>query len=228
VEQQNGSADNAFVGLDFKWHIKNRFSLYGQLIIDELIVDEVFARNGWWGNKQGVQLGLKYIDAFGLDGLMLQSEVNRVRPYTYAHEDGFTNYSHYNLALAHPLGANFSEYLARALYNLGDRWIFEGVLLASRYGNDIGDENFGRDILKDYTIRRNVPDPDFGNDHLQGNEVSLLMVFSRVTYMLRHNVFIDLEATYRSESDENGFLTSKNAILGFSFRWNMPARKYLF
>jgi len=48
VEQQNGSEDNALIGLDFKWDIKNRVSLYGQLVIDEMIVSEVFGGNGWW------------------------------------------------------------------------------------------------------------------------------------------------------------------------------------
>jgi len=228
VEQQNGSEDNAFVGLDFKWNVFNRYSFYGQLLIDELIVSEVLGRNGWWGNKQGFQLGLKYADAFGLENLMVQGEVNRVRPYTYAHEDAFTSYSHYNLALAHPLGANFTEYLGRAVYQLSDQWLFDVTALYARYGNDIRDENFGRDILKDYTIRRNVPNPDFGNDHLQGNKVTLLMLFSRVTFMPKHNLFIDLDMTYRGESDQNGIIDANSAILGLSFRWNMPARKYLF
>ena len=228
VEQQNGSEDNALVGLDFKWNIKQRYSLYGQLVIDELIVSEVFGGNGWWGNKQGVQLGLKYADAFGLKNLMLQGEVNRVRPYTYAHDNQLTSYSHYNLALAHPLGANFSEGLFRGVYQLSDRWLFEMVAIRATYGNDIGSENFGRDILKSDDVRRFGPNPDFGNDHLQGNKTDLLVLFSRTTFMPKHNLFFDLELTYRSESDQNGQIDADSSIFGLSFRWNMPARKYLF
>jgi len=228
VEQQNGSEDNAIIGMDFKWNIRNRYSLYGQLLIDELIVSEAFGGNGWWGNKQGYQLGIKYADAFGLENLMLQGEVNRVRPYTYAHDSDFTSYSHYNQALAHPLGANFTEYLGRAVYRLSDRWSFEALVLYAQYGNDIGTENFGRDILKSQQVRRTGPNPDFGNDHLQGNKTELMMLFSRVTFMPKHNLFFDLDFTYRSESDENGFIESDAALFGVSFRWNMPARKYLF
>ena len=44
VEQQNGSEDNALIGMDFKWNIRNRVSLYGQLVIDEMIIGEVL---GW-------------------------------------------------------------------------------------------------------------------------------------------------------------------------------------
>lgn len=231
VEQQNGSADNAFVGLDFKWIIKNRITLYGQLLIDELVAGEVFDGSGSWRNKQGVQLGLKYADAFGIENLLLQGEFNRVRPYTYAHQNGFTSYSHYNQALAHPLGANFTEVIGRGRYRLNQKWNFEGSLLLASYGNDIGNENFGRDILKDYTIRRSDGSGgslEFGNDHLQGNRTEVVMLFTRISYMVKHNAFLDLEVTYRSEQDEVGFINSNQNIIGASFRWNIATREHLF
>lgn len=231
VEQQNGSEDNAILGLDFKWNIKNRVSLYGQLVIDEMIIGEVLAGDGWWGNKQGFQLGAKYVDPFGVKDLIVQGEVNRVRPYMYAHEDGFTSYSHYNLALAHPLGANFTEYIGRANYRLNDLWSFEGMMMRASYGNDIGDVNYGRDILKNYITRRpdgNGGSLEFGNEHLQGNKTDLTMLFFRTSYMARHNLFIDAEVTLRKESDSNGFIDTSTSVFGLSFRWNMPSRTYLF
>ncbi|MFK7899797.1 MAG: hypothetical protein AB8B61_03460, partial [Cyclobacteriaceae bacterium] len=85
VEQNLGSEDNAILGLDFKWNFAKQFSLYGQLVLDELVVKEVLAGNGWWGNKQSGQIGMKYINSFGIDGLDLQGEVNIVRPYMYSH-----------------------------------------------------------------------------------------------------------------------------------------------
>lgn len=231
VEQQNGSEDNAIIGMDFKWNIKNRVSLYGQLVIDEMIIGEVLAGDGWWGNKQGFQLGAKYVDPFGVEDLIVQAEINRVRPYTYAHEDGFTSYTHYNLALAHPLGANFTEYIGRANYRLSDKWSFEGMLMLASYGNDIGDANFGRDIRKDYLVRRpdgNGGSLEFGNTHLQGNKTDLTMLFLRASYMPRHNLFLDLDATLRKESDSNGLIDTSTSVLGFSLRWNVPSRRYLF
>ncbi len=231
VEQQNGSEDNAMVGMDFKWNIKNRVSLYGQLVIDELLFSEAFAGTGSWRNKQGIQFGTKYIDAFGVSDLMLQAEVNKVRPYTYAHEDGFTSYSHYNLALAHPFGANFTEYLGRASYRLNDRLNFEIVALNASYGNDIGDVNYGRDILKNYTRRvldQNGSSREFGNDHLQGNKTNLAILFFRTTYMWRHNLFFDVDITQRTEQDSNNQLDTSSTIVGFSLRWNIQARRFLF
>lgn len=231
VEQQNGSEDNAIIGMDFKWTIKKRVSLYGQLVIDEMIIGEVLAGDGWWGNKQGFQLGAKYIDPFGVKDLMVQAEINRVRPYMYAHEDGFTSYSHYNLSLAHPLGANFTEYIGRAAYRLNDQWSFEGMLMKASYGNDIGDVNFGRDILKNYINRRpdgNGGSLEFGNTHLQGNKTDLTMLFLRTSYMARHNLFLDLDVTLRKESDSNGLIDTSTSVVGFSLRWNVPSRRYLF
>lgn len=231
VEQQNGSEDNALIGLDFKWNIKQRVSLYGQLVIDEMIIGEVLAGDGWWGNKQGFQLGAKYVDPFGIKDLMVQGEINRVRPYMYAHEDGFTSYSHYNLSLAHPLGANFTEYIGRANYRLNDQWSFEGMLMKATYGNDIDDVNYGRDILKNYIFRRpdgNGGSLEFGNDHLQGNKTNLTMLFFRTSYMARHNLFIDADVTLRNESDSNGFIDASTSVLGLSLRWNVPSRTFLF
>jgi len=202
-------------------------------IRDRFVFSNTFNGSGWWGNKQGIQLGGKYADAFGLSGLLIQGEYNRVRPYMYAHEDGFTSFSHYNLALAHPLGANFTEYLGRARYRLNERWNFESVMMVASYGNDIGGVNYGRNILRDYLDR--VPDPanpgqvlEFGQDHLQGNKTDLFMLFVRASYMWKHNVFIDAEATLRTEKDSLGMVDRLNTIFGLAFRWNMPARRYLF
>jgi hypothetical protein len=230
IEQQNGSADNAFIGMDFKWNLFQKIGLYGQLIIDDLIVQNSLEGNGWWGNKQGFQFGVKYFDLLGVENLMLQGEWNRVRPYTYAHKNGFTSYSHYNLAIGHPLGANFTEYLGRATYNL-KKWNFESHVLLARYGNDIGDVNYGRDILKDYTER--IPDAnglnqEFGNEHLQGILTNLYLLHFRSSYMLRHNLFIDLEATFRRETDELQYIDTRSTIFGISIRLNSQVKTYLF
>ena len=63
IEQQNGSDDNSVVGLDIKANVARHFQLYGQLLLDEFKLSEVKNNDGWWGNKYGVQLGAKYIDA---------------------------------------------------------------------------------------------------------------------------------------------------------------------
>ena len=156
IEQSLGSADNALLGLDIKWNFLRRFSLYGQLLLDELKFNELFVeRRGWWGNKYAIQLGLKYIDVLGIDHLDAQIELNMARPYTYAHRDSLASYSHYNQPLAHPLGANFRELVFLSRYQIGKKWLLKGRLITADYGEDAPGANWGNNILFSYESRVN-------------------------------------------------------------------------
>ncbi|WP_313111983.1 gliding motility protein RemB [Aequorivita sediminis] len=120
IEFSTGSrGGNALIGLSAKYKVNDRINAYGQFIIDEFSSGDVFGGNGSYKNKTGYQLGLKYYDAFGLKNLYLQTEYNRVRPYTYSHNSVILNYGHNNQSLAHTLGANFSELIAIASYQKG-------------------------------------------------------------------------------------------------------------
>ncbi|MEJ0056715.1 MAG: hypothetical protein WDN75_14295 [Bacteroidota bacterium] len=91
IEQQNGSSDNVLLGMDFKWIAAKRLSFYGQFVLDEFLLKNITAGNGWWANKFSVQGGLKYIDVAGINNLDLQLEGNVARPFTYSHANYFTN-----------------------------------------------------------------------------------------------------------------------------------------
>jgi len=153
LEQQNGSLDNALLGLDAKWNFLGHFSLYGQFVFDELKVEEFFKNPGWWGNKFSYQLGLKYIDVLNVSNLDLQLEYNWARPYTYTHSTIYSNYANYRQPVAHPLGANFREFIAVARYQPWPRLSLTAKLFAANYGLDSADTNYGKEILKDYTTR---------------------------------------------------------------------------
>lgn len=224
LEQQDGSADNALLGLDFKWNIFNKISLYGQLVIDELIVSKAFSGDGYWENKQGFQLGGKYIDAFGINNLLIQLEWNQVRPYTYSHQNNFTSYSHYNLPLAHPLGANFREIIASGNYRISPKLTLSADFLIAQYGNDLGESSYGRDILKSYTLKTG----SVGIDLLQGDKTSLYLTRTLLSYQLKHNLFTEIEFTSRNESSKSGNYDSNNKIISFALRYNFPHRPYLF
>lgn len=229
LEQQDGSADNVLLGLDGKWNLWKTLSLYGQLVIDELIVSEAFSNSGWWGNKQGYQVGLKYFDVLGLQDLNAQIEFNRVRPYVYAHESNFTSYSHYNLALAHPLGANFREVLFSASYRPVSRLRLQADLLLAQYGNDLDGLSYGRDILKSYRWEnRPVHLRDYGNELLQGDQTDLLIVQGKASYHLLHNAMVDLDVIWRKESSALKNENFRSTVVALTFRWNFPARSYLF
>ena len=82
-------------------------------------------------------MGGQLVDAFGVDHLDLRVEFNMARPYTYSHNDTLgSNYSHYNQALAHPLGANFREVLAIVQYQPSKRLQLEARAIRANYGED--------------------------------------------------------------------------------------------
>src|SRR5438270_1997002 len=147
IEQQNGSPDNALAGIDFKANVAHHFQFYGQILLDEFVLSELKANRGWWGNKYGIQLGAKYIDAFHISNLDLQVEINRVRPFTYSHDDSLSNYTHYNQPLAHPVGANFQEVLAIARYQPAPKWTMEAKAIYYYQGRDTGSSDFGGNIF---------------------------------------------------------------------------------
>ena len=226
IEHQGGSLDNALIGIDAKWNFLQHFSLYGQLFFDEIKVNELFNNPGWWGNKYAYQLGLKYIDAFKISNLDLQVERNYARPYTYTHgsinQYGFilSNYANYKQPLAHPIGANFKEWIGIIRYQPIPKLSLAGKIIAANYGLDEPDTNYGKEILKDYTTRESEQDNFTG----QGIATDLLFADFTASYMLWHNTFIDAKVIYRNQDSADNVYDQKSTIYSISFRWNIAPR----
>ena len=123
IEGTVGSPDNALAGIDFKANVAHRLQFYGQMIMDEFRIKEIRDDSKNWVNKFGFQLGMKYVDAFNIKNLDLQFETNRVRPFVYSHSDSVANYTHYNQPLAHPVGANFQEFIGIARFQPATKWM---------------------------------------------------------------------------------------------------------
>ncbi|WP_187264642.1 hypothetical protein [Pontibacter beigongshangensis] len=228
VEQMLGSEDNALLGADFRWNLFNRLQLYGQLMLDEFLLQEVRSGNGWWANKQAAQLGFKYIDAFGLPNLDLQGEGNLIRPYTYQHMDKFTNYQHYNQPLAHPIGANLYELIGIIRYQPLPRLNLTAKAIATRYGQDqvIGTDtiNWGNNVNLSYTQRPGA----YGHSIAQGIRTNQLHLDLTASFQLRHNVFVDLKQILRNTDSNGNSLDRNTAFTSVAFRWNIPQRLHEF
>lgn len=224
IEQMVGSPDNVLIGLDVKWNLLKRFSFYGQLMIDEFKFDELFLkRDGWWANKYGIQLGLKYIDAFGLDHLDLQTEYNMARPYTYTHSDSTASYTHYNQALAHPLGANFKEYIFKVRYQPIKKWTIEGRLILANYGADTDSTFWGNNIMVSNTLRVQ----NYNNVTTQGVFTKTLLFGIDVSYQIYHNVFLEGFYFYRKKDIENIIQLDKINYFGGGVRINLSRNNRL-
>ena len=221
IEQYTGSPDNALFGIDWKWNIAKGIQFYGQGLLDEMVVGELKSGDGWWGNKFSVQLGGKYYNAFGISNLDLQAEYNISRPFTYSHESIFTNYSHYRQPLAHPLGANFKEAVFIARYQPLRKLYLSGKFILSKYGTDPANQNLGADILKDYTTLNQ----EYGNSIGQGVSNDQLSADLTASYMLKHNLFIDLRHIYRDRDSADATLSSTTNFTSIAIRLNVAVRE---
>jgi hypothetical protein len=225
AERNNGSADNGIAGLDFKANIAKKLQLYGQWMLDEFLLKEVKAGDGWWGNKFGVQLGAKYIDVFKIRNLDLQGEVNWVRPFSYSHYTPVSNYTHYNQPLAHPLGANFVEAVGIIRYQPHPKWTTSARLIAWTKGLDTAEVNFGGNIFKLNTTRTG----DYGYTIPSGVPATGINGQLLVSFEPKENVFLDLALMVRRyESDEQPSLNHKTILITAGLRMNMFRREYDF
>ena len=220
IEQQNGSSDNVLLGADFKWLAINNISLYGQLVFDEFLLDNLKEGDGWWGNKYSIQLGGEYINAFGLSNLDLQLEGNLSRPYTYSHGTQYGSYSHYRQPLAHPLGANFREVVAIARYQPMRKLSLSGKLIVASYGTDTTGVNYGGNILLDNGTR----EMDRGNEIGQGIDNQLFFADLTVSYQWKHNLFVDMKHIYRKVDSQLSPFSSSTHYSSLAIRWNIPQR----
>jgi hypothetical protein len=230
IESFQGSADNAFVGIDFKWNFAKKFSLYGQFMLDEFNSKNIFKNNGYWANKYGVQAGFKYINVFGVDNLDYQTEWNYARPYTYSHYDD-ANYTHYNQSLAHPLGANFEEWSHIIRWQPIKKLQLTGRVIYANLGEDRTLlENWGQDILKDYDSRSRkvLYDDQFGNYTGQGRSTVTTILDLKASYQIMHNLFIEGHYMNRKYDSAVDKLDYTNTISSFGVRWNVPSRQMFF
>jgi len=226
VEFQLDSPDNVLLGMNMKWNILKRFSLYGQLLLDEFNLAELRSSEQWWGNKYGLQLGLKYINILGVDHLDGQVEWNKVRPFTYSHREpnvefpeiSIANYSHFMQPLAHPLGANFTEYIFKLRYQPTQKLIATVRYLYTKVGRST-DINYGGEILAP-DVTRNA---DYGIAQNQGALSTIQLFDLNISYEVFHNFYIDLQLLRRKDS--NPELSSYSTdFIGGGIRYNISQK----
>ena len=225
IEQQNGSFDNSIVGLDAKANFDRKLQVYGQLSLDEFLLGEITKNRGYWGNKIGIQIGAKYLDAFGISNLDLQIEHNRVRPFTYSHRDSVANYTHYNQPLAHPLGANFKEFIGIARYQPAPKWLSVLKLIYYQQGRDSSARVFGNNIFLPNISPNRVG--DYGYSIGSGWKTNVFYASFLLSYEWKENLFIELNAVYRKQDTKTPPITSTNtSVISFGVRWNVGRREF--
>lgn len=219
VARSLGADQKTALGLSFKAIALKHLQFYGQGYFDQVNLGKL--SEGWWGSQFGVQLGAKYFDAFTLPNLDLQGEVNIVRPFTYAANDGVSDYTHYNQPLAHPYGAGFAEVMGTARYQpIVNLYLSaKGIYSARGTGNGT---NTGNDIFALYDSR--VRDNNY--NLLGGQRLNGLYLNFNAAYEIRPNIFLEAGASYLKRESADGVTTypSSTAFYG-GLRWNITRRE---
>jgi hypothetical protein len=227
VEFYAGTSDNSLLGVGLNLRLFRSLYLYSQFMLDDLVISHINDGSGWWGNKYGIQAGMKAYRAFGVEGLFLRGEINMVSPYTYSHGEAYVstgianlNYGDMVRPFAHPLGSNFVEALAEARYRKG-RFFAELTVGMATKGSDFpGDSvSYGGDVYRSYASR---PD-DYGVTFLQGLRTDLISIRPGVSYLVnpKWGLTLTLDAEYRAmnnalESEERFMIMGGVSCLIFN------------
>lgn len=222
AEQSQGSGDNAAMGANLNMIFAKQFKVYGQLMLDDLKISELKQNSGWWGNKYGLQAGLKWVNVLGLSNVDWQTEFNTVRPYTYSSDSTAKTYIHYGQALAHPLGANFNEWVNIVNLNPWGPLNVQLKYITAIQGQDDDTSNFGANSMRSYAT---VPNR-YNNHTLQGYRTTIRFAEATATYMALHNLFIDGSVAVRTE--KNTLRSYNTLFFGVGLRLNFFPPDYTF
>lgn len=180
-EYSLGSTDNVLLGLNTSYKLKQHV-IYGQVSLDEFVIDEIRKRSKWWANKYGAQLGIKGT----FKGLKYIVEGNVVRPYTYSHINSGQNSGNMGLAVGHPLGSNFAEILTvvtkehfKSSGNSStNKFSFSGFAAFQLKGYDPDSLSWGGNIYESYVLRPK----EYGNTIGQGKTVRSVLLGGQFAY----------------------------------------------
>ncbi|MBN4065738.1 hypothetical protein JYT51_00220 [Candidatus Amoebophilus asiaticus] len=226
VEYGLGSPDNVLMGLNSKFLLTPKAYLYGQFLLDDMYFEHLVNRNGFYQLKYGFQLGIKAYDIFNINGLMVQSEFNQVRPYTYSHKYSLQNYAHYNQPLAHPFGANFQESVSYLSYSF-KRIHIELKYLYAQYGDDSENSHYGKNI---FTSDFNIPEFPDSYGHYTGQGVNTTLTYKdvRIVYLINPKINLNFELIYSYRTLNSNLKQERSNWLTFGLKTNLSNIYYDF
>lgn len=201
--------NNYLLGFTFRADLFRTATVYGQFVADEL----------GSGNhaKTGFQIGARYFNAFTVKHLHLRIEYNKVNPFTYAHEDALQAWTHYNQALAHPLGAGFSEVNATVYYKFRD-FFFSGNYFVATTNVDSAYGNAGQNIFKsDAVVNTALSTP-----------ATLSTLDVHVGWMISYASNLNLSVGYKTRKIESNGNPASTSLVYVSLRTSLTNQSFDF
>jgi len=153
-EYSLGSQDRLLIGLNTSYQF-DFATIYGQLAIDDFVLNELVNRTRWWANKYSGQIGIKGTQSTEKARIQWLAELNFARPFMYSHLSTSTNYGNQGFQLAHPLGSNFAEVYAEVGIHYDSRLSLIGRFFFAQQGGADGNDtlSYGSDVYQSYTNR---------------------------------------------------------------------------
>ncbi len=198
--------NNSIVGLNLSLKFVNHLQFYSQFALDNIKFNKIFGKKAYFENKYAFQVGLKIFDFlfsnFKNHNIYLQTEYNYTRPYTYSHSDEFQNYSHFNQAIAHPLGSGFKEFLVLLHYSWKDFFV-ELKYINSIISKDYNNSNYGSDIFLLNSTANNGTD-SYNNNIGQGNKTLITHKHFKIGFIINRKKNLQLLAgiNFRTLNDD--------------------------
>lgn len=224
-EYSLGSSDNVILGINSHYTFKNTM-VYGQFILDEFLLSNLRARNRWWANKYGGQIGVKSFLKLNKMTVFWRSELNIVRPYTYSHNKAGLSYSNQGQTVAHPLGSNFIEWYNQAQFTIKKNNIHIWVQYYLK-GNDslTSNTSYGGDIYKSYILKPSWQDTLFYiGSGTKINCFQLGIYYSRFITKFRWECFI--EPRIKIQTQDGKLASQFYAFIGIRSRLFNDNRNY--
>ena len=217
-----GSTDNVVIGLQTSYQWRKNM-IYGQLVLDEFFLAEIKARNRWWANKYGFQLGYKTSFERNETAYFIRSEANLVRPFTYSQINPNSVYGNQYMPVAHPVGAGFVEFYQEVSVRRKDWNISVWAQLYLKGLDTIySDIAFGGDIYKPYTQRPDEYQFNIG----RGITYHAVQIGAHVSRTIYRNWEVFVEPRLILGNTEGNILTSTNVTVGIHRRLGSDKRNY--
>ncbi len=109
-----GDNDNILIGLDLRMNPRRNVQLYLGVLFDDL--NKFYP--GSFSNKYALQLGLQWVDPFGLSDTEMRAEYLRLEPFVYSHKFDINTYEHFGALLGHPLGPNADNIFGSVVHHV--------------------------------------------------------------------------------------------------------------
>jgi len=198
--------DHTLLGLNAKYNVLNKTTVYGQLLIDQTLQVS-------FGKRNAIQLGVRGSDLFTLKRLNYLLEFNTAKPYTYSNENTIVTYTHLSEPLGHPFGANFKEYVVLLNYSIG-RFDFQLQGDYASYGLNTT-KNYGKDLL--LPNNKYLPSGDI-NTTGQGLATTLHYAEGVIGFIINPKYNLRLEASALVREEKNSTMDNKTTLITFGFK----------